>query len=33
VLLAKAGFADVAHLAGGLLRWRGEGGEVEGGGE
>ncbi len=31
VLLGKAGFADVANLAGGLLRWRGEGCEVQGG--
>jgi len=25
VLLGKAGFANVANLAGGMLRWRGEG--------
>jgi glyoxylase-like metal-dependent hydrolase (beta-lactamase superfamily II)/rhodanese-related sulfurtransferase len=30
VLLAKAGFADVANLAGGMLRWRAEGHPVEG---
>ena len=30
VLLAKAGFADVANLAGGVLRWRAEGHPVEG---
>jgi glyoxylase-like metal-dependent hydrolase (beta-lactamase superfamily II)/rhodanese-related sulfurtransferase len=30
VLLAKADFADVANLAGGLLRWRAEGHDVEG---
>jgi glyoxylase-like metal-dependent hydrolase (beta-lactamase superfamily II)/rhodanese-related sulfurtransferase len=30
VLLAKAGFADVANLAGGLLRWRAQGHAVEG---
>jgi glyoxylase-like metal-dependent hydrolase (beta-lactamase superfamily II)/rhodanese-related sulfurtransferase len=31
VLLGKAGFADVANLAGGILRWRAEGHPVEGG--
>ena len=31
VLLAKAGFADVANLAGGMLRWRAEGHPVEAG--
>ena len=31
VLLAKAGFADVANLAGGMLRWRAEGNPVEAG--
>jgi len=30
-ILAKAGFADVANLPGGMLRWRGEGRGVEGG--
>lgn len=30
VLLAKAGVADVANLAGGMLRWRGEGYPAEG---
>ena len=30
-LLQKAGFADVANLAGGMLRWRVEGGALEGG--
>lgn len=30
VLLSKAGFADVANLAGGMLRWRAEGHPVEG---
>jgi rhodanese-related sulfurtransferase len=30
VLLSKAGFADVANLAGGMLRWRSEGHPVEG---
>ena len=29
--LAKAGFTDVANLAGGMLRWRAEGHAVEGG--
>jgi glyoxylase-like metal-dependent hydrolase (beta-lactamase superfamily II)/rhodanese-related sulfurtransferase len=33
VLLAGAGFADVANLAGGMLRWRAEGHPVEGGRE
>jgi sulfur dioxygenase len=33
VLLGKAGFADVANLAGGVLRWRAEGHPVEGGQE
>ena len=31
VMLQKAGFADVANLAGGMLRWRAEGYPVEGG--
>ncbi len=31
VLLGKAGFANVANLAGGMLRWRSEGHRVEGG--
>ena len=31
VLLQKAGFRDVANLAGGMLRWRAEGHPVEGG--
>jgi len=31
VMLQKAGFRDVANLAGGMLRWRAEGGPVEGG--
>ncbi|MBL8362924.1 MAG: MBL fold metallo-hydrolase [Rubrivivax sp.] len=31
VLLARQGFGDVANLAGGMLRWRASGGEVEGG--
>jgi rhodanese-related sulfurtransferase len=30
VLLQKAGFTDVANLAGGMLRWRAEGHPVEG---
>jgi sulfur dioxygenase len=30
-ILQKAGFADVANLPGGMLRWRGEGRSVEGG--
>ena len=30
-ILQKAGFADVANLPGGMLRWRGEGRNVEGG--
>ena len=29
VLLQKAGFTDVANLAGGMLRWRAEGNPVE----
>ena len=29
--LREAGFADVANLAGGMLRWRAEGHAVEGG--
>jgi sulfur dioxygenase len=33
VLLQKAGFTDVANLAGGMLRWRAEGHAVEGGRE
>ncbi len=33
VLLRKAGFSDVANLAGGMLRWRAEGYPVEGGRE
>ena len=32
VILREAGFADVANLAGGMLRWRAEGHAVEGGG-
>ena len=32
-MLAKAGFADVANLRGGMLRWRAEGGAVVGAGE
>ena len=32
-MLTKAGFTDVANLAGGMLRWRAEGGAVRGGGE
>jgi len=31
VILREAGFADVANLAGGMLRWRAEGHAVEGG--
>jgi len=31
VILREAGFADVANLAGGMLRWRAEGHSVEGG--
>ena len=30
VLLQNAGFRDVANLAGGMLRWRAEGHQVEG---
>jgi sulfur dioxygenase len=30
-ILREAGFADVANLAGGMLRWRAEGHAVEGG--
>jgi sulfur dioxygenase len=33
VLLARAGFARVANLAGGMLRWRAMGLPVVGGGE
>ena len=33
VILAKAGFTDVANLAGGMLRWRAEGHPVVGGNE
>jgi glyoxylase-like metal-dependent hydrolase (beta-lactamase superfamily II)/rhodanese-related sulfurtransferase len=33
VLLSKAGFTDVANLAGGMLRWRAEGHRVDGGHE
>jgi rhodanese-related sulfurtransferase len=33
LLLQKAGFNDVANLAGGMLRWRAEGYPVEGGRE
>lgn len=33
VLLRKAGFSDVANLAGGMLRWRAEGCAIEGGRE
>jgi sulfur dioxygenase len=32
VILREAGFAEVANLAGGMLRWRAEGHPVEGGG-
>ena len=32
-MLGKAGFADVANLRGGMLRWRAEGGAVLGAGE
>jgi rhodanese-related sulfurtransferase len=31
VMLAKGGFGRVANLAGGMLRWRGQGYRVEGG--
>lgn len=31
LLLAKAGFGQVANLGGGMLRWRAAGGQVEGG--
>jgi len=31
VILQKAGFTDVANLAGGMLRWRAEGHSIEGG--
>jgi rhodanese-related sulfurtransferase len=31
VILQKNGFADVANLSGGMLRWRAEGNPVEGG--
>jgi rhodanese-related sulfurtransferase len=31
ILLQRAGFNDVANLAGGMLRWRAEGHAVEGG--
>ncbi len=31
VILQKAGFIDVANLAGGMLRWRAEGNSIEGG--
>jgi len=30
-MLQKAGFSDIANLAGGMLRWRADGGRVEGG--
>jgi sulfur dioxygenase len=30
-ILQKAGFADIANLPGGMLRWRAEGHAVEGG--
>ena len=33
VILQKAGFDQVANLAGGMLRWRANGHPVEGGGE
>ena len=33
VMLQKAGFKDVANLAGGMLRWRTEGHRIEGGRE
>ena len=32
VMLQKEGFQELANLAGGMLRWRAEGGAVEGGG-
>jgi rhodanese-related sulfurtransferase len=32
-MLQKAGFVEVANLAGGMLRWRADGGAVEGGGQ
>jgi sulfur dioxygenase len=32
-MLQQAGFAQVANLAGGMLRWRADGGQVEGGQE
>ncbi len=32
-MLGKAGFAEVANLRGGMLRWRAEGGAVVGAGE
>ena len=32
-ILQKSGFVQVANLAGGMLRWRAEGGPVEGGAE
>ena len=31
-MLQKAGFAEVANLAGGMLRWRADGRAAEGGG-
>ena len=31
VLLQKAGFNQIANLAGGMLRWRAEGHPVDGG--
>jgi sulfur dioxygenase len=33
VILQRAGFAKVANLAGGMLRWRAQGLTVEGGSE
>ena len=32
LMLQKAGFTEVANLAGGILRWRAEGNPVEGAG-
>jgi rhodanese-related sulfurtransferase len=32
-MLGKAGFAEVANLSGGMLRWRAEGQAVQGAGE
>jgi rhodanese-related sulfurtransferase len=33
VMLRREGFEDVANLAGGMLRWRADGGAAEGGAE